>query len=62
MTGCETVRLPLEFSVGSTLLPGEFHGVPAGRIIAAAARFLNNPLISADTFHRSDVVHSLLRQ
>ena len=43
--------LPLspEISVLSTRLPGDFHGDPADRLIAATSLAYNAPLLSADT-------------
>ncbi|RWX78749.1 type II toxin-antitoxin system VapC family toxin [Neorhizobium lilium] len=49
--GHPRIRLvPLEpaISVESTRLPGEFHSDPADRIIAATARHLGIPLLTAD--------------
>jgi len=42
--------LPLspEISVLSTRLPGDFHGDPADRLIAATSLVYNAPLLSAD--------------
>ncbi len=37
-----------EIAIESCQLPGEFHGDPADRIIAASARVLNVPLLTKD--------------
>jgi PIN domain nuclease of toxin-antitoxin system len=42
-----------DVAVQSTRLPGEFHPDPADRIIAALARHLSAPLITADVKIRS---------
>lgn len=38
-----------EIAIESTRLPGEFHADPSDRILVATARYLNAPLITADS-------------
>lgn len=38
-----------EIAVDSTRLPDEFHSDPADRILVATARYLNAPLVTADS-------------
>lgn len=46
--GLDLAPLTPEIAVESTRLPGEFHGDPADRIIAATARCLNARLLTRD--------------
>ncbi|GDX82296.1 PIN domain-containing protein [Deltaproteobacteria bacterium] len=47
-TGLRVVPLSTEIAVGSTRLPGDLHGDPADRIIAATARHEGATLITRD--------------
>ncbi len=46
--GMSIYPLSPEVACESTMLPGEFHGDPADRIIAATARVLNGTLLTFD--------------
>ena len=46
--GLRVIPLSAEISVASTRLPGDLHGDPADRIIAATARHENAVLVTRD--------------
>lgn len=44
----KAVNLDVDIALESCLLPGDFHGDPADRMIVATARILNVPLMTRD--------------
>lgn len=48
LPGLRLIGLDTEIAIASSRLPGEFHGDPADRILAATARSCNATLATAD--------------